>query len=244
LCRVVADTARAAVSLLLNGALTVPAIEGSDVAGVTVTRGTHVGRLRLPTTQRVDVRLARPLARGDTTILRLAHAGRLDATAAFEWGRSLVSARWTELSVGALWDRVLLDVPEVTARVRLTVPAEHRVAAPGTVRQLGAGRWELTMTRAERQRVTVAAYAAMARWYGPPAGADTDLTILLPNDSLGLHDPTEAYAPGATLIALSTQPDETVWLDTLHHELCHLWWTAGRPGAGTSTRGTEWRARA
>jgi hypothetical protein len=265
---IVADTARTAVRLLLNGALTVQAIDGPNVAGVTVTRGTHVGSLPLPTTQRVDVRLARPLARGDTTTLRLAYAGRLDTTAAFEWGRGLVSPRWTELSVGALWYPVLLDEPEVTARLRLTVPAEYRVVAPGRVRQLAAGRWELAAPRAERQRVTFAAsrawhvtsraltpgrrvtvyaarpdarvervlaaagaaYTAMARWYGPPAGADTELAILLPNDSLGLHYPTEAYATGGTLIALSTQPDETVWLDTFHHELCHLWWTGGRPG--------------
>jgi hypothetical protein len=41
--------------------------------------------------------------------------------------------------------------------------------------------------------------------------------------------PNQAYSTGGDFIALDTSAPLTQQ-DTLHHEVAHLWWSAGRPG--------------
>ncbi len=73
------------------------------------------------------------------------------------------------------------------------------------------------------------AYADYERLFGPPRADKSKITLLLANADIGLKYPNQAYSTGGDFIVLSSGSPESQQ-DTLHHEVAHLWWSAGRPG--------------
>ena len=84
--------------------------------------------------------------------------------------------------------------------------------------------------RIELAMETVAnAYAALETHFGSLPETGQTLRVLYPNDVPDLIYPGEAYATG-NFVALSDAENEIGWLETLHHEVAHMWWSAGTPG--------------
>lgn len=73
------------------------------------------------------------------------------------------------------------------------------------------------------------AYGFYRSVLGRPKGIETDLRVLYANQVGGLKYPREAYATGGSFIVLDESRPE-VQRDTIHHEVAHLWFSAGRPG--------------
>lgn len=73
------------------------------------------------------------------------------------------------------------------------------------------------------------AYAFYAGLFGPPRTDKSALTLLYPNIDPGLIYPNQAYATAGDFIVMNLS-DLDVQLDTLNHEVAHLWWSAGQPG--------------
>ncbi|MGE6696830.1 hypothetical protein ACQKH5_04005 [Hyphomonas sp. NPDC076900] len=73
------------------------------------------------------------------------------------------------------------------------------------------------------------AYSYYAGMFGPPRTDKSAITLLYPNIDPGLVYPNQAYATAGDFIVMNLS-DLAVQLDTLNHEVAHLWWSAGQPG--------------
>lgn len=103
-------------------------------------------------------------------------------------------------------------------------------------RQIDPKRKAILYTAAptERSEDILNAVAEAYAWYrsalGEPTAIATDLRILYANELTSLRYPREAYATGGSFIVLDESSPE-VQRDTIHHEVAHLWFSAGRPGS-------------
>lgn len=73
------------------------------------------------------------------------------------------------------------------------------------------------------------AYSYYSDLFGPPRTDKSAITLLYPNIDPGLVYPNQAYATAGDFIVMNLS-DLDVQLDTLNHEVAHLWWSAGQPG--------------
>lgn len=73
------------------------------------------------------------------------------------------------------------------------------------------------------------AYSFYQGLFGTPSTDKSTITLLYPNRDPGLVWPNQAYSTGGDFIVMNLS-DLRVQLDTLNHEMAHLWWSAGRPG--------------
>jgi hypothetical protein len=103
------------------------------------------------------------------------------------------------------------------------------------------------------------AHAYFTRLFGQPRSGKSRITLLLANADIGVKYPNQAFATAGDFIVMSNgNPDGQI--DTLHHEVAHLWWSKGQPGTpdeflsesvseylalrqGEATWGAEWLAR-
>jgi hypothetical protein len=74
-----------------------------------------------------------------------------------------------------------------------------------------------------------AAYAYYERLFGPPRTRKERITLLYPNDEIGLKYSNQAFATAGDFIVMSTG-EVKGQLETLQHEVAHLWFSRGRPG--------------
>jgi hypothetical protein len=73
------------------------------------------------------------------------------------------------------------------------------------------------------------AHAFFSRLFGAPRSSKKRITIVLANQEVGLKYSNQAFATAGDFIVMSTgEPQGQI--DTLHHEVAHLWWSDGRPG--------------
>lgn len=73
------------------------------------------------------------------------------------------------------------------------------------------------------------AYGLFQSMLGDPKTSRTSIKVLWANRDPGLKYPRQAYSTGGDFIVLDeSKPD--VQMDTLHHEVAHLWFSSGRPG--------------
>jgi hypothetical protein len=74
------------------------------------------------------------------------------------------------------------------------------------------------------------AHAHFRIMFGEPRTTKRRITILLANADVGLKYPNQAFATGGDFIVMSNG-EAQAQLDTLHHEVAHLWWSGGQPGS-------------
>ena len=73
------------------------------------------------------------------------------------------------------------------------------------------------------------AHAYFTRMFGAPRSSTSRIRILLANADVGLKYPNQAFATAGNFIVMSNGEAQGQ-LDTLHHEVAHLWWAGGQPG--------------
>jgi hypothetical protein len=73
------------------------------------------------------------------------------------------------------------------------------------------------------------AFAAYTGLFGPPRTQKERITLLYPNAEIGVKYPNQAFATGGDFIVMS-KGEVKGQLETLQHEIAHLWWSRGRPG--------------
>ena len=262
----VADQRAEQMPFLLNAAFDRVAISGPMVDTVEIESGITLDGYALPRTQRATVRLARPLAAGETALLHIAYSGTV-RTQDIEFGRGVIAPHWTELSFDSLWYPVLMDDQELRARVRLSLPEGYAVTAPGSVTRLADGDWLLDAGDVVSRRISMlvsdawhvagrdvgggraarlytvdpepraqallgavaTAWDRYSEWFGAPAQAIDVVKLVYANRDPGLRYPNQAYATNGDFIVLDNSAPE-VQRDTLHHEVAHMWWSAGQPG--------------
>lgn len=128
--------------------------------------------------------------------------------------------------------RWLLD-PQVVVSGRITFAASRQwhVEEQRLSGKLVAALY--TAVPEPRSREILGAVAGAYRFYsdlfGPAQSPKTRITLLLANANVGLKYPNQAFATAGDFIVMS-KGDPQGQLDTLHHEVAHLWWSAGRPG--------------
>lgn len=134
---------------------------------------------------------------------------------------------------------------------------EERALAPGLKAALHTIRPE--PRSAEILGAVGSAHAYFTRLFGPPRSGKGRITLLLANAEIGLKYPNQAFATAGDFIVMSNG-DAQGQIDTLHHEVAHLWWSKGQPGTpheflsesvseylalrqGEATWGSDWLAR-
>ena len=131
-------------------------------------------------------------------------------------------------------------LPDGRWRLRPQGPVNGRITfiafadAAERRRMLGEGLQGVVLSIAPEPRAdaileaAAVAFDAYRTLFGPP-DADVDtLTIVYANRDIGLKYPRQAYATGGDFIVLD-ESDARVQMDTLHHEVAHLWWSSGTP---------------
>lgn len=74
------------------------------------------------------------------------------------------------------------------------------------------------------------AYQYLEGLFGSPRTAKKRITLLYPNADIGIVSPNQAFATAGDFIVMSAQGEADGQLETLKHEVAHLWWSRGRPG--------------
>jgi hypothetical protein len=73
------------------------------------------------------------------------------------------------------------------------------------------------------------AHTYFKRMFAAPRSSKDRIKIVLAHADVGLKYPHQAFATAGEFIVMSNGEPQGQ-LDTLHHEVAHLWWSAGQPG--------------